>query len=377
MLRSGRGCGLARLAAARARRGGRWASPARRLAFTPPRRPPPDDRPADRWAAGERRSTVPTLPEAEAAAAGATWVDSAAPPWSRPYLRLARADRPIGTWLLLWPCWWSAAMATPAGHAPAAATLALFAAGALVMRGAGCTVNDLWDRDVDRRVARTTRRPLASGELSARQGLAFLAAQLSAGLAVLLCFNGTTVALACLSLPLVAVYPLMKRVTNWPQAVLGLTFNWGALVGWTAVAGHACWPAMLPLYGAGVCWTVFYDTIYAHQDKDDDLALGLGSTALRFGDRTKAWLAGFGAGTVSLLYAAGAAAGLSVADAGAAFGYSPFFWVSVAGGGAHLAWQAATVRLNDGPDCMRKFVSNRTFGGLVAAGIVLDKLLVC
>ena len=300
--------------------------------------------------------TEPTLAET----ASRTWVDTRAPAAVRPYLKLARADRPIGTWLLLWPGWWAAAMATPPGPLPAAGTLALFAAGAFVMRGAGCTVNDLWDRDVDRRVARTTSRPLASGELSASQGLAFLGLQLAAGLGVLLCFNGTTVWLACLSLPLVAVYPLMKRVTNWPQAVLGLTFNWGALVGWTAVAGSAFWPAMLPLYASGVCWTVFYDTIYAHQDKDDDLALGLGSTALRFGDRTKLWLAGLGTSSVALLYASGVAAGLSVADAGAAFGFSPFFWVSVAGGGAHLAWQAATVRLNSGPDCLAKFVSNRT-----------------
>lgn len=320
-------------------------------------------------AAGEgERSVRPTVDLRD------TWVDRLAPAAARPYLRLARYDKPAGSWLLFWPCAWSVALAADPGGAPDLALLALLGAGSVVMRGAGCTVNDLWDRDVDRRVARTTGRPLASGELSARQGVAFLGVQLAAGLGVLLCLAPAAQAVAVCSLPLVALYPLAKRVTNWPQAVLGLTFNWGALVGWTAAKGAVSWPVVLPLYAACAAWTLFYDTVYAHQDKDDDRALGLGSTALRFGaDGTRPWLAGFGAAAVAGLYGAGAAAGLSVADAGSAFGASPFFWLSAAGSAAHLAWQASTVRLDDGPDCMRKFSSNRWLGALVFAGIALDR----
>lgn len=182
-----------------------------------------------------------------------------------PYLRLIRFDRPIGTWLLFWPCGWSIALAAAPGCAPDAALLALFATGAFVMRGAGCTINDMWDREIDRQVERTRERPLASGELTQLDALVFLAAQLGVGAQVLLQLNGYSIGLGAASLGLVVVYPLMKRVTYWPQLVLGAAFNWGALLGWAAVHGEVLWSACAPLYAAGVCWTIVYDTIYAHQ----------------------------------------------------------------------------------------------------------------
>lgn len=182
-----------------------------------------------------------------------------------PYLRLIRFDRPIGTWLLFWPCGWSIALAAAPGCAPDIGMLALFATGAFVMRGAGCTINDMWDREIDRRVERTRERPLASGELTQLDALVFLAAQLGVGAQVLLQLNGYSIGLGAASLGLVVVYPLMKRVTYWPQLVLGAAFNWGALLGWSAVHGEVLWSACVPLYAAGVCWTIVYDTIYAHQ----------------------------------------------------------------------------------------------------------------
>lgn len=182
-----------------------------------------------------------------------------------PYLRLIRFDRPIGTWLLFWPCGWSIALAAAPGCAPDIGLLALFATGAFVMRGAGCTINDMWDRKIDRRVERTRERPLASGELTQLDALVFLAAQLGVGAQVLLQLNGYSIGLGVASLGLVVVYPLMKRVTYWPQLVLGAAFNWGALLGWSAVHGQVLWSACAPLYAAGVCWTIVYDTIYAHQ----------------------------------------------------------------------------------------------------------------
>ena len=199
-----------------------------------------------------------------------TWIDRI-PDRLRPFAVLARWDRPIGTWLLLWPCWWAVALAP---GWPDLKLLALFAIGAVAMRGAGCVINDLADRDLDARVERTRHRPLASGRLTTGEALAFLALQLLVGLLVLLSFNRFTILLGLASLPLVIVYPLMKRVTWWPQAFLGVTFNWGALVGWSAVTGDLAAPA-LTLYVAGFLWTLGYDTIYAHQDKADDAVIGV------------------------------------------------------------------------------------------------------
>lgn len=192
-----------------------------------------------------------------------TWVELYLPDAAQPYARLARMDRPIGTLLLLWPCWWSAALAAQAHELPDPKLLALFGVGAFIMRGAGCTINDMWDADFDRRVTRTRNRPLASGELTHAQAWGFLSVQLMGGLAVLLylphtfyCFQ-----LGAASLPLVATYPLMKRYTNWPQLVLGMTFNWGAFMGWAATYGSLEWTVVGPLYASGVAWTLVYDTL--------------------------------------------------------------------------------------------------------------------
>ncbi|KAJ1381039.1 UbiA prenyltransferase family, partial [Ochromonadaceae sp. CCMP2298] len=191
-----------------------------------------------------------------------------------PYLYLARVDKQVGTLLLMWPCFWSTCLAAPMGGVPDLALLAKFAVGSFVMRGAGCTINDLWDKDFDKHVERTKSRPLASGAISVPQALGFLCAQLTCGLTVLVSLNAETVLLGLLSMPLVVCYPLMKRFTNWPQLVLGLTFNWGALVGWTAVTGPSLLSEALPLYCAGVCWTLVYDTLYGYQDRKDDKRIG-------------------------------------------------------------------------------------------------------
>ena len=290
-----------------------------------------------------------------------SWIDRVPVPSARPYLRLARMDRPIGTWLLLLPCWWALALAEPGWPDPW--FMALFAGGALVMRGAGCTVNDIADRDFDRQVARTAGRPIASGQVSVGQALAFLALQLGLGLLVLLQFNAYTVMLAAASLALVALYPFAKRVTYWPQLVLGLTFNWGALVGWAAVTGGLAAPA-LALYAAGIAWTLGYDTIYAHQDKEDDVLVGIKSTAIKFGDATVPWLAGFYGAAVALLALAGHLAGLHGA-----------FFAGLALGALHLAWQVRTLDIGDARGCLARFKSNRDFGLIVLAAIIAGRLL--
>ncbi len=285
----------------------------------------------------------------------------AVPPALRPYVRLARLDRPIGTWLLLLPCWWSVALASPAWPDPW--LLALFAVGAVVMRGAGCILNDIADRDFDARVARTASRPIPAGEVTVRQAFGFLALLCLVGLAVLLRFNAFAVAVGAASLVLVAAYPFMKRVTDWPQAWLGLTFNWGALLGWAAVRGELDWPAFL-LYAAGLFWTLGYDTIYAHQDKEDDALIGVRSTALRLGADTKPWLAGFYAVAAALIVVAGHAAGLSA-----------WFLVAIVAVAAHFAWQVWTVDLDDPRSCLARFRSNRDLGLILLAGILAGRLL--
>jgi 4-hydroxybenzoate polyprenyltransferase len=290
------------------------------------------------------------------------WIDRHVPAELRPYARLARLDRPIGTWLLLFPCWWSIALAAEPGRWPDLWLMILFGIGALVMRGAGCTVNDIIDRDIDAKVARTATRPLASGRLSLAQAFTFLGLQLAIGLVILLQLSATAIWLGVASLILVAVYPFMKRITWWPQAFLGLTFNWGALMGWAAVRDEVAWPAIL-LYIAGFFWTLSYDTIYAHQDKDDDMLIGVKSTALRLGKDTKAWLLGFDAAMLVLLVAAGAEAGLSW-----------IYYIGVLGVSLHLKWQLADVDLDNPKDCLAKFRSNRFIGWILLAGIVLGRL---
>ncbi|XP_077247109.1 polyprenyltransferase 1 isoform X2 [Tasmannia lanceolata] len=234
-----------------------------------------------------------------------SWIDLYLPQSARPYARLARLDRPIGTWLLAWPCMWSITLAAAPGSLPDLKMLSLFGCGALLLRGAGCTVNDLLDRDIDTKVERTKSRPVASGVLTPFQGLSFLGFQLLLGLGILLQLNNYSRVLGASSLLLVFSYPLMKRLTFWPQAYLGLTFNWGALLGWSAVKGSLDPAIVFPLYISGVCWTLVYDTIYAHQDKEDDLKVGVKSTALRFGDLTKNWISGFGIVCISSLALSG------------------------------------------------------------------------
>ena len=290
-----------------------------------------------------------------------SWIDRFAPEVIRPYLRLARLDRPIGTWLLLLPCWWGAALATPAW--PDATMFVLFTIGAVVMRGAGCTVNDLADRKFDARVARTATRPIASGQISVLKAFVFLALQLLLGLSILLQFNAFTVALGVSSLLLIVLYPFMKRITYWPQLFLGFTFNWGALLGWAAVKGELSAPAFV-LYGAGIFWTLGYDTIYAHQDRKDDVLIGVKSTALKFGDGTKPWLVGFYSITVILLAATGLLANLAWP-----------FYSGLTLAALHLAWQIKSVDIANSKNCLRQFKSNRDFGLILLAGIIAAQVI--
>ncbi|HEX9791480.1 MAG TPA: 4-hydroxybenzoate octaprenyltransferase [Kiloniellales bacterium] len=288
-----------------------------------------------------------------------SWTLRLAPAAARPYLRLMRIDRPIGTWLLLFPGWWSLSLAAAAeGDWPDWRLAALFAAGALLMRGAGCTYNDLVDRDIDARVARTASRPIPSGEVSPRQAVIFIVVLLVLGLLVLVQMNPFAIALGAGSLALIAVYPFLKRFTYWPQAWLGLTFNWGALLGWAAVTGGLALPPLL-LYAAGIAWTLGYDTIYAHQDKEDDALVGVKSTALRFAGATKSWLAFFYGLTVLLLAAVGLAAGMAWP-----------FYAGIAAVAAHFAWQIASLDIDDPGNCLVRFKANRFVGWLLLAGII-------
>jgi len=286
------------------------------------------------------------------------WVDRL-PAGLRPYAVLARWDRPIGTWLLLLPCWWSTALA-PGWPDPW--LLGLFAVGAIAMRGAGCVINDLADRDLDARVARTRERPLASGRIGIVQALVFLCAQLLVALAVLLTFSPFTIALTLAAVPLVIVYPFMKRFTWWPQAFLGITFNWGALVGWAAVTGGLSF-APIVLYLAGVFWTLGYDTIYAHQDKTDDAVVGVRSSALWLGAATPRWLVGFYAAAVALLVAAGGLAGMG-----------PGFYVLLTAAAVHFGWQIRTLDLDDPRSCLVRFRSNRDVGLLILLAILAGEV---
>lgn len=308
----------------------------------------------------------PTAEGSVADAVRGNWVDHRAPAVARPYLRLSRADRPIGTWLLLIPCWWGlllAAAADPAGLRPFDLWIAAGCAlGAALMRGAGCTWNDLTDRDIDARVARTRSRPLPSGQVTPRQAAAWMVAQALVAFAILCTFPPEAIALGTASLALVAIYPFAKRFTWWPQVFLGLAFNWGALLGWAAHA-RGLGTAPLLLYAAGILWTLFYDTIYAHQDREDDALIGVRSTARLFGRRTRAWLAGFLAGTVALAAAAAVTAALGGPALLAAL-------AGIAGFGAHLAWQLYRLDIDDPAVCLMLFRSNRDGGLILTAGLL-------
>ena len=293
------------------------------------------------------------------------WVDRSAPLPTRPYLRLARLDRPIGSWLLLLPCWWSAGLAAiHAGTAiPDPWHVLLFFIGAFAMRGAGCTWNDIVDRDIDARVERTRSRPIPSGQVTVAQAIGFMVVQALIGLAVLLQFNRFTVLLGIASLAVVTVYPFMKRVTYWPQIVLGLAFSWGALMGWPAVFGRLDWQALV-LYAGAIAWVIGYDTIYAHQDREDDALIGLKSTALLFGPRTRPLLAVFYAASVLL-----------IAIAGLGAGGGAIFAAGLVAFAAHLAWQVRRLDIDDPDLCLVLFKSNRDAGLILFAGMVLDALV--
>jgi 4-hydroxybenzoate polyprenyltransferase len=302
--------------------------------------------------------------EAAARVADATgnWVDTLAPPWSRPYLRLARLDRPIGSWLLLLPCWWSAALAALVAHdlSRLPIVIALFFVGAFTMRGAGCTWNDITDRDLDAMVERTRSRPIPAGQVSVPQAFAFLVVQALIGLAVLLQFNRFAVATGIASLAIVAVYPFMKRITWWPQVVLGLAFSWGALMGFAVILGRID-GAALALYAGSIAWVIGYDTIYAHQDAEDDALIGVKSTARLFGQRTHQALIAFYALAVALI-------GCAIALAG---GGLPA-WLGLFAFAAHLAWQIARLKIDNPALCLRVFKSNRDAGLLLFAGLLVD-----
>ena len=284
------------------------------------------------------------------------WVERYLPDRLQPYARLARLDRPIGTWLLLFPGWWGIALA--ADRWPDPALLLLFAIGAVAMRGAGCTLNDMADRHYDAQVARTRRRPLPSGAVSVREAAIFLLLQLAVGAAILFSLNWMSILLGCAVLALIGSYPFMKRITYWPQVFLGLNFNWGALLGWAAVTGAVGIPSLL-LYFGGVLWTIGYDTIYAHQDKEDDVLIGVKSSAIALGSYTQPWLFVFYGAALMLWAAAGHAAGLGA-----------LFWAGLIAAALQLAWQAARVDIDNPRDCLAKFRSNRTTGWLMLAGIV-------
>jgi len=307
------------------------------------------------------------MPEPAGAVADAprgNWVDRNAPEGTRRWLRLSRADRPIGTWLLLLPCWWGLALGII--HTGAAGWFDLWIAvgcaiGAFLMRGAGCTWNDITDRDIDGKVARTRSRPIPSGQVTARGALVWAVVQSLLAFGILLTFNGAAIALGVIALVPVAVYPFAKRFTWWPQVFLGIAFNWGALLAWTAHTGSLGWPAVV-LYLGGIAWTLFYDTIYAHQDAEDDALIGVKSTARLFGDNSARWLRRFLVATVLLTALAVLLAALPDASA-------LVLAVALAGPwamGWHLTWQLRAFVPEDGPGLLRLFRSNRDAGLILA-----------
>jgi 4-hydroxybenzoate polyprenyltransferase len=308
-----------------------------------------------------QRPAAPSLPDA----VRGHWADRLAPVALRPYLRLARIERPIGWWLLLLPCWWSAALA--AIHAgqpwPDPLHCLLFLIGAVAMRGAGCTYNDIVDRDLDTRVERTRQRPIPSGQVTVKAALAFLALQGLAGLLVLLQFNGFAIATGLASLGVVALYPFMKRFFWMPQIVLGFAFAWGALMGWAAAFGSLNGIALL-LYLGSISWVVGYDTIYALQDIEDDEIAGIKSSARFFGERVKPGVGICYALTVLFMSAAFGLVGVGAAS-----------FVGLGLFGLHLGWQVARIDRADGAGALRLFRSNRDAGLILFAAMTLDCLV--
>ncbi|MEP3233604.1 MAG: 4-hydroxybenzoate octaprenyltransferase [Hyphomicrobiales bacterium] len=293
------------------------------------------------------------------------WVETKLPSWFLPYAQLARFERPIGWWLLLLPCWWSVALASTASgdgwvniwH------VVLFMVGAIVMRGAGCTYNDVVDEDIDMAVARTRMRPIPSGRVTKKKAVLFAVFLCLIGLAVLLQFNWFSVILGFCSIFFVAIYPFMKRITNWPQLCLGFAFSWGALMGWAAHFGELSLAPVL-LYIGAIMWTIGYDTIYAHQDKEDDALVGVKSTARLFGDKTKQWLVVFYGGATALFTASFVLAGAG-----------PAAFIGLALGVGHMAYQLLRLDIDNPDQCLAMFRSNRDYGLIVFAALVVDTLI--
>ncbi len=296
-----------------------------------------------------------------------SWVHKLSPDYAWGYLQLMRADRPIGTWLLLWPCLWSIVLAShyhgSSDLLPNIQLIILFSVGAFVMRGAGCVVNDLWDREADAKVERTKSRPLPSGRVTVTGAFVFLACLCIIGLIILLQLNRFTQIVGAFSLILIVTYPLMKRITYWPQLMLGFTFNWGALMGWAAVSQTIEPPALL-LYAGGIFWTLGYDTIYAHQDKDDDEAIGVKSTALRFKDKTHLWISAFYVLTFLLFLTAGWASQMGLV-----------FYTGLIIAGCHLIYQVRKLDIDDRELCLKLFKSNHHFGFLVFLSILAGHMI--
>lgn len=320
----------------------------------------------------KRDSARPMGRDADAQIADAktgNWVDRLAPGFLKPYLKLGRFDRPIGYWLLLWPCWWSVALAArelPDGWRfalaggngwPDPVLLVLFYIGAVAMRAAGCAYNDIVDRDIDGAVERTALRPLPSGQISPTQAAFFGILMALIGLAVLATFNGFAIMLGVASLVIVALYPHMKRMTHYPQVVLGLAFNWGALMGWAVLTG-SLHPAPVVLFLAGIAWTLGYDTVYAHQDKEDDLLVGVKSMAIKLGSTTRPWLAIFYAASIIGILAAGWLVDIGIP-----------FYVGMLLVAAQFAWQVIDIDIDSPEDCLGKFRSNHLLGALVFLAI--------
>jgi 4-hydroxybenzoate polyprenyltransferase len=304
-------------------------------------------------------SSAASLPVADSTG---NWVDRSAPAFAQPYLRLARIDRPIGWWLLLLPCWWSTAIAALAHRAawPDPELILLFLIGAIAMRGAGSTWNDILDRKIDAQVERTKSRPIPSGQVSAKAAFVFAIFLSFVGLAVLLQMSRFAIVVGISSLAIVAVYPLAKRVISMPQFVLGLAFSWGALMGWAAVFGSFDWRPLV-LYAGTICWVIGYDTIYAHQDRRDDAIIGVKSSARLFGENTKPAL--------TILYSATV---VMIAVATAYSGGGVFSLLGLSAFAAHLAWQIATLDANNPAYCLKLFRANRDAGLLLFVGLSLD-----
>ncbi len=298
------------------------------------------------------------------------WVYRVLPRAAWPYAQLARWDRPIGWQLLLWPCLWSVALAANVAAAAGAfdwarlaGHLILFFVGAVAMRGAGCTYNDLVDHDIDQAVARTRSRPLPSGRVTRRQAKVFMSLQALVGLAVLLQFNLFTIGLGIASLLIVAVYPFAKRFTDWPQFFLGMAFSWGALMGWAAEFASLSL-APVALYAGAIAWTIGYDTIYAHQDKEDDALIGVRSTARLFGEKTRQWLAGLYGLTVVLMALSFWLAGVGIVA-----------WLGLAVAAVMFAWQIRTLDIDDPVQCLALFKFNHVVGFAIFLALVLALFL--